>query len=86
MEERLHAGTGNQEIEPLLICVAVFEVENLKAIFLERNLFWKDIQMVLLPRYFSDCASSHNVKMMPLLLIHNLVMKKVVQVLVFYVL
>lgn len=32
------------------------------------------------------CASSHYIKTLPLFLIHNLVMKKVVLVLVFYVL
>lgn len=58
----------------------------LRGIFLERNLFWKEVKMALLPCFFSDCASSHYIKTLPLFLIHNLVMKKVVLVLVFYVL
>lgn len=29
MEERLYSGAGKKEIEKLLVCVAVFEVENL---------------------------------------------------------
>lgn len=84
MEERLYSGAGKKEIEKLLICVAVFEVENLsKRNFSRIFLFWKEVQMALLPCFFSDCASSHYIKTLPLFLIHNLVMKKVVLVLVF---
>lgn len=82
MEERLHAGAGNPEIVVLFLRWEIY----LRGIFLGKNLFWKEVQMMLLPCFFSDCASSHYIKTLPLFLIHNLVMKKVVLVLVFYVL
>ena len=83
VEESLHAGAGNYKIVVLFLRWKICLKRNFsrKEFILERS-----TNGTFTLFFFPDYASSHYIKTLPLFLIHNLVMKRVVPVLVFYVL